>query len=312
LATEGQINKAAVCRQLGYSKQALYKSLQTKKLRCINRQVVKQKVLAIRAFMPRLGTRKLYYLLKDSFEQEKLGVGRDKLFEILRAEGLLVAKKKRFVKTTQSYHWLRKYSNLVKNIEVLRPEQLWVADITYLSTRQGNAFLHLLTDAYSKRIMGYCLSDNLTASSTLKALRMALKQRQFKGELIHHSDRGLQYCSTMYVKTLQQYGIQISMTEDGSPYDNAIAERINGILKDEFGLDEVFKNNAQLEHQVIQSISTYNFLRPHQSNNLLTPNQMHQQHILRPKAWRKKSTRTLEGSCGFLPSHNIPKPVNQF
>ncbi len=171
-----------------------------------------------------------------------------------------------------------------------------------MAIADGYCYLHLITDAYSKLIIGYCVSETLAASATLQALQMALKNRKYDGQLIHHSDRGLQYCSAGYVKTLEQKGIAISMTEDGSPYDNAIAERVNGILKDEFSLDEVFENQPQLELQIRQSISIYNNKRPHESNHLLTPNEMHQQDKLKPKAWNKKSTRTFEGSCGFLPS----------
>lgn len=229
-------------------------------------------------------------------------MGRDRLFDLLREEGLLITKKKKYIKTTDSKHWMRKYPNLIKQIELNRPEQLWVADITYLTVTNRYCYLHLVTDAYSKRIMGYCISDSLGAHHTLKALGMALKNRKYNDSLIHHSDRGLQYCSAGYVRILQQNSIAISMTEDGSPYDNAIAERLNGILKDEYGLDEEFTDQAQLEQQLRQSVESYNNCRPHQSNHLLTPNEMHQQQKLKPKAWHKKSTRTFEGSCGFLPS----------
>jgi putative transposase len=197
---------------------------------------------------------------------------------------------------------MRKYPNLVNQIEVRRPEQLWVADITYLAVSSGYRYLHLVTDAYSKQIMGYNVSETLAATETLKALQMALSNRSYQGNLTHHSDRGLQYCSAAYVKILQQKNIDISMTEDGSPYDNAIAERVNGILKDEYSLDEIFDNQDQLDLQVNQSIDSYNNRRPHQSNHMLTPKEMHQQDKLKPKAWHKKSTRTLMGSCGFLPS----------
>lgn len=258
--------------------------------------------MVIRSEMPRLGTRKLYYLLKEGFLRDGISIGRDRLFDFLREEGLLIIKKKKYTKTTDSKHWMRKYPNLIKGMNLYRPEQLWVADITYMSISDRYCYLHLITDAYSKRIMGYCLSETLSSSHTLKALTIALKNRKYKGNLIHHSDRGLQYCSAGYVKMLQQNSIGISMTEDGSPYDNAIAERINGILKDEYGLDEEFTDRSQLEIQVNQSIESYNNRRPHQSNHLLTPNQMHQQDKLKPKAWHKKSTRTMEGSCGFLPS----------
>jgi putative transposase len=241
------LNIAAVCRQLGYSKQAYYKSIRLKKLKSVNRTVIKKRIMAIRSEMPRLGTRKLYYLLKEGFLREGISIGRDRLFHLLREEGLLIIKKKKYTKTTDSKHWMRRYPNLVKQLELNRPEQLWVADITYLTMSDQYCYLHLVTDAYSKRIMGYCVSETLAASHTLKALTIALKNRKYKDSLIHHSDRGLQYCSAGYVKMLQQNSIAVSMTEDGSPYDNAIAERVNGILKDEYGLDDEFTDRTQLE-----------------------------------------------------------------
>ena len=234
MATQKEVSITAVCRQLGYSKQAYYKSLQHKKIKTCHSTTAKQKVLLLRSQMPRLGTRKLYHLLKEDFFREEIRLGRDALFDLLREEGLLVFKKKRYTKTTDSKHWMHKYPDLIKQIEVKRPEQLWVADITYLAVNERYYYLHLITDAYSKKIMGYCLSENLAAASTLKALREALARRKYSGDLIHHSDRGLQYCSALYTKVLQSNGIAISMTQDGSPYDNAIAERVNGILKDEF------------------------------------------------------------------------------
>jgi putative transposase len=252
--------------------------------------------------MPRLGTRKLYYLLQEGFLRKDIGIGRDQLFDLLREEGLLIVKKKKYIKTTDSKHWMRKYPNLIKQVEVKRPEQLWVADITYLTVNDGFRYLHLVTDAYSKQIMGYNVSETLAATETLKALKMAFSNRKYRENLIHHSDRGLQYCSAAYIKALQQKNIAISKTEDGNPYDNAIAERVNGILKDEYGLDEIFDDQDQLVLQVKQSINSYNNRRPHESNHLLTPNEMHQQDKLKPRAWHKKSTRTFEGSCGFLPS----------
>jgi putative transposase len=259
--------------------------------------------MTIRSEMPRLGTRKLFYLLKEDFQREGISIGRDRLFDLMREEGLLIIKRKKYTKTTDSKHWMRKYPNLIKGLELKRPEQLWVADITYVTIGEGYCYLHLITDAYSKFIMGYCLSETLAARGTLKALQMALKNRKYNDHLLtHHSDRGLQYCSSEYIKALEDKNIAISMTQDGNPYDNAIAERVNGILKDEYGLDEVFDNRGQLELQVRQSISSYNNKRPHESNYLLTPNEMHQQDKLKPKAWHKKSTRTFKGPCGFLPS----------
>ena len=167
--------------------------------------------------MPRLGTRKLYYLLKESFRRDGIIIGRDRLFDLLRQEGLLIIKKKKHTRTTDSRHWMRKYPNLIKGVSLTHPEQLWVADITYVAFLDRYCYLHLITDAYSKRIMGYCVSETLAAAHTLKALTTALKNREYKSSLIHHSDRGLQYCSAGYVKMLQQNSIEISMTEDGNP-----------------------------------------------------------------------------------------------
>lgn len=238
--------------------------------------------------MPRLGTRKLHYLLKDVFSQDRIRIGRDKLFDLLREDDLLVKKQRRYTKTTNSRHWMRKYPNLIRIMELTRPEQVWVADITYIPVENGFNYLHLVTDAYSKQIMGYELSEDLAASSSVKALRMALKNRKYTNELIHHSDRGLQYCSAAYTRLLSDNNITISMTEQSDPYENAIAERVNGILKDEFGLSEVFENTAQAIKQITQSINTYNTLRPHQSCSMLTPNLMHAQSLVKLKSWKNK------------------------
>lgn len=305
MATEEKISIAAVCRQLGYSKQAYYKTKTNQQLKFYHRNRAKDKVLSIRQQMPRLGTRKLYYLLGKDFKQESIRIGRDKLFNLLREECLLVGKKRRYTKTTDSKHWMQKYPNLVKGLEIARPEQVWVSDITYLATKEGYSYLHLITDAYSKQIMGYCASTGLAASFTIEALKMALSHRQYNKGLIHHSDRGLQYCSAGYVKLLRDNDINISMTQDGSPYDNAIAERINGILKDEFELDAVFDNMGQLKKQVTQAIGLYNTSRPHLSCQMLTPQAMHNQQRLKIKTWRKKNQKNLKSSCDFISSNHL-------
>jgi transposase InsO family protein len=301
LATEKEISITAVCRQLGYSKQAYYKTKSNQQKKLCYRNIAKQKVVEVRKQLSRIGTRKLYYLLEKEFKQEQIPVGRDKLFSILRDEQLLIIKKKRYTKTTNSKHWLHKYPNLVKGLSVMRPEQVWVADITYIGIENGFAYLHLITDAYSKQIMGYCVSKDLAATATIKALQMALLKRKYKGSLIHHSDRGLQYCSAGYVKLLEQNKVAISMTQDGNPYDNAIAERVNGVLKDEFGLYDTFKDLQQAQKQIEQSISVYNGKRPHLSCQMLTPEQMHSQTKLKIKTWAKKNHKNFGGSCDFLP-----------
>jgi len=245
-----------------------------------------RKVLNVRQQQPRLGTRKLHYILKD-----ELCVGRDKLFEILRKEQMLITKRRKYVKTTNSKHWMRTYADSAKQVQLKEPEQLWVADITYLTTQEETVYLHLVTDAYSKQIMGYTLSKDLKAESTVKALQMALSRRIYRSrDLLHHSDRGLQYCSALYINELQRHKCQISMTQDGSPYDNAIAERVNGILKDEFYCDEKFESFEQAKEHVEQSIMIYNNKRPHLSCEMLTPIEMHQQNYLKVKIWSKKTS----------------------
>lgn len=262
--------------------------------------------------MPRLGTRKLHYLLKADLRAEGLSIGRDRLFSLLREEDLLVKRKRRFCKTTDSRGWMRRYPNRVKGLEVTHPEQVWVADITYLNLREAFCYLHLVSDAYSRRIMGYCLSPSLEARHSVEALKRALASRSYTGGLIHHSDRGLQYSSALYTGVLEEHQVHISMTQDGSPYDNAVAERINGILKDEYGLDEVLEDFALAQRQVKQAVESYNSQRPHLSNHYLTPNQMHGQHILTPKKWNKKATGIPTNPDGSYLQQSILKPVNLF
>jgi putative transposase len=238
--------------------------------------------------MPRLGTRKLHFLLQHN--TDRVGsIGRDWLFNFLRKQGLLVSRKRKYVRTTDSRQWTRRYPDLIKNLKPSRPEQVWVADITYLATREGYQYLHLLTDAYSKKIVGYQLSSDMAATSTLKALQLALSGRKYNLPIIHHSDRGLQYNSEIYTQQLNQAGIRISMTQDGSPYDNAVAERVNGILKQEYGLDEIIEDKQILKNMVQQAISSYNNDRPHFSCWLLTPDQMHRQNQLAVRSWNRKT-----------------------
>jgi transposase InsO family protein len=243
--------------------------------------------------MPRIGTRKLYYLIKDELNILHIKIGRDVLFNFLRAEHLLIKPKRSYVKTTNSKHWMKKYPNLIKDIEVTKPEQLWVSDITYIQTEQGHNYLSLITDAYSKKIMGYELLDNLSAKGPLKALKSALKNRKYTHDLIHHSDRGLQYCSADYINILKENNVKVSMTENGDPYENAIAERINGILKYEFLIIDGFKNHLEALKIIKESVGIYNDERPHLSCEMLTPNQTHLQQEIQIKKWKKKTSKVL-------------------
>ncbi len=184
--------------------------------------------------MPRMGTRKLYYLLKEDFERQGIKICRDALFDHLRSESMLIRPKKNYTKTTDSKHWLRKHPNLMKDIIPTRPEQYFVSDITYIKTRERTHYLSLVTDAYSRKIMGRHLSDDMGAENVVKAVQMAIKNRITDEDLVHHSDRGLQYCSAIYQKELKRFNIEPSMTDGYDYYQNAIAERVNGILKNEF------------------------------------------------------------------------------
>ena len=193
------------------SKQAYYKARKNREGQKDKEEKILREVMSIRQEQPRIGTRKIHYLLK-----EEIRIGRDRLFEILRKNEMLIGKKRKYIKTTNSKHWMRTYADRSKQIELKEPEQLWVADITYLSTKEETLYLHLLSDAYSKKIMGYRLGKDLKSESTLKALQMALKRRIYRGkEILHHSDRGLQYCSKLYINELQRNDCQISMTQDG-------------------------------------------------------------------------------------------------
>lgn len=271
----------------GYSKQAYYKRKSHQLTASLDKEHLKSLVMSVRQKLPKTGSKKLYFMLKDDFRRHQIKIGRDKLINFLRDEYLLVSKVRRYYKTTNSRHWMRKYPNLIKEVEINKPEQIWVADITYLRTKDKTHYLHLITDAYSKKIVGYKLSDNLMATSTLDALKMAVINRKYSNNLIHHSDRGLQYCSKEYTEYLSGNNILISMTQSYDPYENAIAERVNGILKEEFGLFEIFENVENLKKQVEESIMFYNKIRVHLSINMLTPNQAHLQNKVKLKKWKK-------------------------
>lgn len=216
-------------------------------------------------------------------------MGRDKLFAILRANRLLVQPRRKYHITTDSHHRFRKHKNHVTTMDYSRPEQVWVSDITYIGKRDNPSYLALITDAYSKKIMGYNVSDSLNVKGALAALEMALKNRIYKNEpIIHHSDRGLQYCSNEYQQLLKHNSILPSMTEKYDPYENAIAERINGILKQEFDIDKYDMDLKTKKEMVKSSIKIYNNKRPHLSNYMLTPKQMHKQKTLKRKQYKKE------------------------
>ena len=255
------------------------------------KEVVKSEILLQlvgqeRKLMPRIGGRKLLFKIQDRLPQE-LQLGRDLFFDFLREYGLLVRKKRYRAKTTFSNHWLRKYPNLIKDFTPDGPHQLWVSDITYIETEEGFVYLFLITDAYSRKIIGWSVSDTLEATNAITALYMALSQLPAGiKNVFHHSDRGVQYCCDKYVKLLQKNHFQISMTENGDPLENAIAERVNGILKSEWLYDIKIKTKEKAKEEVNRIINIYNNDRPHCSLEMLTPDQAHCQSGKLQKLWK--------------------------
>ncbi len=228
--------------------------------------------------------RKLKISLDDEFTKAKIKVGRDTLFNILRKHNMLTLRKKTSARTTNSYHRFYKYKNIIKDIEINRPNQVWASDITYIRTVKGFCYLALITDMYSRKIVGYDLSDSLELKGCVRALNKAIYQakntctersRSING-LIHHSDRGIQYCSNVYTQILKRNKIGISMTEENHCYENAMAERVNGILKDEFYLDQTFDNVAHAKRAAKNAINLYNEIRLHLSLDYKTPNMVYQ------------------------------------
>lgn len=278
-----------ICRLFGITRQAYYQHLNRRLDTELWHELIIKEVLKIRAHHPRIGTRKLYILLEDFMLEHQIKMGRDALFDLLSTYGLLIRKRKRFVKTTQSHHWLKKYSNLIQGFVPTSPNQLYVSDITYWKITNKYLYIHLITDAYSRKIVGYELSETLEAVHSVNALKMALSSLKKDGNnyLIHHSDRGVQYCSYKYVKLLQDYQIQISMTENGDPLDNAIAERVNGILKEEYLSCYEIASFEEAKALLKQVINLYNNERPHMSIGNLVPEKVHSNQLKRgSRKWK--------------------------
>lgn len=284
-----------VCGLFGKTRQGWYKQQASLTSEVLTEAIILRHVQELRKQMPRVGARKLHYMLEPLLQRHNINLGRDKLFNILADYGLLVRRRKRRkVITTNSDHPFRKYPNRVKGLEITAPGQVWVSDITYISLKEKFCYLSLITDAYSRRIMGYCLWPTLQKEGPLNALSMAISGTDNEKGLIHHSDRGLQYCCAEYINRLCRERIVISMTEKGDPYENALAERVNGILKSEFGLDRKFDNFQQASGAVIRAIHVYNTLRPHASINYLTPLQAHQQQGKLQPRWKSKKQRVKD------------------
>ena len=265
-----------IMHSFGYSRQAFYKRQRLEVQRELKTQGILHAVQRIRSRQPRVGGRKLQRHLRA----EGIIVGRDRLLELLRQNDLLIRRKRNYKRTTQSQHRLKTYKNKIKALEVKRPNEVYVSDITYLKVAARYYYLFLITDLFSRKIVGYDLHPNLTTTGALNALRMALDQRRHPGmPLIHHSDRGLQYCSREYIELLESGQIEISMTEDNHVYENALAERINGILKTEFFLNRQ-PSLETAKMAVKQSIAIYNKERLHMSLNYRTPEEVHNTDVI--------------------------------
>lgn len=261
-------------------------------------KLIIQEVVRIRQYHRSMGTRKLYELLQPFLLAHQIKMGRDALFDLLQCHNLLVRRKKRKVYTTQSFHRFHKYPNLIKGFIPTAINQLWVSDITYWKVQEGFLYISFITDVYSHKVVGYHVSKTLETNGSLQALKMALSglieepTKHFK--LVHHSDRGVQYCSDSYVKLLQENNIQISMTESGDPLENAVAERVNGILKEEYLNHYKVENIEQAKLHLKQAVDLYNNERPHLSIGLLTPTIIHQNNQIKiEKLWKNKSQNRI-------------------
>jgi putative transposase len=277
------------CSLFGRSRQGWYEQIKSEDEQHMAAAIVLQLVQEIRQDLPRAGVPKLHFMLQDKLTAHGIKMGRDALYQLLGEHGYLLRYRRRKPYTTNSNHPYKKYPNLIRDIPYLtHPGQLWVSDITYLRVNDKFSYLSIVTDAYSHKIIGYCLHPTLHSDGPTTALLQAAKSKRGDA-LIHHSDRGSQYCCTDYVKLLTHYNIKISMTEKGDPYENAIAERINGILKAEFLLHQTFPSFAEATAAVKNAVEKYNHIRPHDSCDKLTPVQAHHSQGYLYKHWKTKA-----------------------
>lgn len=265
-----------VAAMLGFSRQYYYKHCKEKEQRLVIENNVLSLVHKERKILTRLGGKKLYHQIKPALAANEIKFGRDKLFKLLEEQNLLIKPKRTYTQTTMSKHWLRKYPNLIKDVVADAAEQVWVSDITYIKSDEGNCYLNMVTDVFSRKIMGYAIAANMDTGSMIKAYEMALKNRKTNNhQLIHHTDRGLQYCSQEYVKLSVENGVRISMTENGDPYENALAERMNRTLKEEFGLGRLLPSRQKAFLLTKEAVKIYNTYRPHMALKMKTPNEVH-------------------------------------
>ena len=284
-----------MCGLFGKTRQAYYRHLNYKYVEMATEEIVLSLVYEYRSVMGRIGCRKLQHLI-NSHLPEDMKVGRDALYTLLERNSLLHKRRRKSVRTTWSNHWMHKYPNLITGVIPTASNQIWVSDITYIETvNDGFMYLHLVTDLYSRKIMGWCLSPTLHAEYTLKALEMAIRNAGccLTG-LIHHSDRGCQYCCERYVSLLKSSGILISMTQSGDPLENAVAERVNGIIKNEWLMHEnIIDGNIALK-RISEIVNIYNNIRPHASLNYLTPESAYTENGILERKWKNSYGRMCD------------------
>lgn len=265
----------ALCAGAGISRQAYYKGHRRRDARQVDEEAIVELVKRERALQPRLGGRKLLVVLKADMKEMGIVIGRDRFFQVLRSAGLLLERKARRVRTTDSRHAFRTYGNLYREARISAPHQAWLSDLTYVRTEEGFLYVSLISDAHSRKIVGWAAERTLEAVGSVRALRMALAQLPAGSRPLHHSDRGVQYCCWAYVELLESKGLTISMTQEQHCYENAQAERLNGILKEEYGLGGSFRSRAQALKAVAQAVRLYNERRPHTSLGYRTPQSVH-------------------------------------
>ncbi len=278
---------AMLCKFFGKTRQAWYKANQKREFADMKALLIVEQVEHIRKYLPKIGGRKLFFMLESFFKKHRFKIGRDKFFDLLRDHDLLIKKKRKRARTTYFNHLYKKHPNRTHQLLISSADRVWISDITYIRIGKGFAYLSLTTDAYSRKIVGYCLSPTLNAEGSIKALRMALKQRQDSTKsLIHHSDRGIQYCCTSYVSILKKNNIKVSMTQHGDPRENALAERIHKTIKEEFLNYRIHLSFETALTSIRRTIKIYNEMRPHASIDYLTPSQAHHRTGLLKRRWK--------------------------
>lgn len=292
-----KIGLGKFCRLLGITRQAYYQHFWLQEQLSFEDELIISEVIKIRKNHRHMGGRKLYELLQPFLLEHQIKMGRDRLFDVLSANYLLVKRRKKQTITTNSYHRFKKYPNLIRNFIPTEPNQLWVSDITYWKIATGFVYISFITDAYSRKIVGSHVAQTMESVETMEALKTVISGLR-KGpdcpfQLTHHSDRGMQYCSDKYVKLLQNNNIGISMTENGDPLENAIAERVNGIIKEEYLNDYQVNNIMEARELLDLVVKLYNNERPHMSIGNLTPNQVHQNNIKTEKLWKNYYIKIL-------------------